>query len=86
VALNTHHISRTEVKERVQLYLYSPSGPPWPVVGRNLPLPLPYIYINIAITALSKYTNFRGEIFIDQNSRFFDLGDNQDSEEYMMKL
>jgi hypothetical protein len=25
--------SSTEVKERVQLYLYSPSGPSWPVVG-----------------------------------------------------
>ena len=29
------HISTTsaEIKERVQLYLYSPSGPSWPVVG-----------------------------------------------------
>ena len=25
--------SSTEVKERVQLYLYSPSGPSWPVQG-----------------------------------------------------
>jgi len=23
----------TEVKERVELYLYSPSGPSWPVLG-----------------------------------------------------
>jgi hypothetical protein len=30
-----------QVKERVELYLYSPSGPSWPVLGRNLPLPLP---------------------------------------------
>ena len=29
--------SRTEVKERVALYLYSPSGPSWPVLGRTLP-------------------------------------------------
>jgi hypothetical protein len=28
-----------EVKERVELYLYSPSGPSWPVLGRTLPLP-----------------------------------------------
>jgi hypothetical protein len=28
------------VKERVELFLYSPSGPSWPVVGRPLPLPL----------------------------------------------
>ena len=26
-------ISTVEVKERVQLYLYSPSGPSWPVLG-----------------------------------------------------
>jgi hypothetical protein len=26
-----------EVKERVELYLYSPSGPSWPVLGRTLP-------------------------------------------------
>jgi hypothetical protein len=25
--------SNTEVKERVELYLYSPSGPSWPVPG-----------------------------------------------------
>ena len=29
----------SEVKERVELYLYSPSGPSWPVLGRHLPLP-----------------------------------------------
>jgi hypothetical protein len=34
--------SSAEVKERVELYLYSPSGPSWPVIGRPLPLPLPY--------------------------------------------
>ena len=36
--------SSTEVKERVQLYLYSPSGPSWPVIGRALPLPLEWIH------------------------------------------
>ena len=30
-----------EVKEREQLYTYSPSGPSWPVLGWTLPLPLP---------------------------------------------
>jgi hypothetical protein len=30
-----------EVKERVELYLYSHSGTSWPVLGRTLPLPLP---------------------------------------------
>ena len=30
--------SSAEVKERVELYLYSPSGSSWPVLGRPLPL------------------------------------------------
>jgi hypothetical protein len=32
--------SSAEVKERVELYFYSPSGPLWPVLGRTVPLPL----------------------------------------------
>jgi hypothetical protein len=32
--------SRAEVKERVQLYIYSPSGPSWSVIGWIFPLPL----------------------------------------------
>jgi hypothetical protein len=32
--------SSARVKERVELYLYSPSGPSWAVLGRALPLPL----------------------------------------------
>jgi hypothetical protein len=31
--------SSVKVKERVELYLYSPSGPLWPVLGWTLPLP-----------------------------------------------
>jgi len=33
-------LSSLEVKERVELYLYSPSGPSWLVLGWTLPLPL----------------------------------------------
>ena len=33
VALNTHPGSSAEVKERGELYLYSPSGPSWLVLG-----------------------------------------------------
>jgi hypothetical protein len=33
-----HPSSSAEVKERVELYLYSPSGPLWPVLGWTLPL------------------------------------------------
>jgi hypothetical protein len=29
--------SSADVKERVELYLYSPSGPSWPVLGRISP-------------------------------------------------
>jgi len=32
--------SIAEIKERVELYLYSPSRPSWPIIGWNLPLPL----------------------------------------------
>jgi len=39
-----HHppTTSTEVKERVELYIYFPSGPSWPVIGWALPLHLPY--------------------------------------------
>jgi hypothetical protein len=30
--------SSAEVKKRVELYLYAPSGPSWPVIGWTLPL------------------------------------------------
>jgi len=33
--------SSAEVKQRVELYLYSPSGLSWPVAGLTVPLPLP---------------------------------------------
>jgi hypothetical protein len=42
VTLTTHPYLPAEVKERVQLYLYSPSGPSWPVLEWTLPLP--YLY------------------------------------------
>jgi hypothetical protein len=46
--------STAEVKERVELYLYSPYGPSWPVIGWNLPLPLlPSLSAAVAV-ALSR--------------------------------
>ena len=33
--------SGAEVRKRVELYLYSPSEPSWPVLGRILPFVLP---------------------------------------------
>ena len=35
--LDHPHPSSAEVKERVELHLYFPSGPSWPILGRNLP-------------------------------------------------
>jgi hypothetical protein len=33
-----HQPECAEVKERIQLCLYFPSGSPWPVVGKTMPL------------------------------------------------
>ena len=33
-------LSSAKVKERVELFFYSPPGPSWPFIGRTLPLPL----------------------------------------------
>jgi hypothetical protein len=52
------------VKERVQLYFYSPSGPSWPVLGRALPLPV-YKF------ALRHVTNFMQHL---QTSTVTELG------------
>jgi hypothetical protein len=41
-----HLPSSAGVKERVELYLYSPSGPSWPVLGRSLPLPFTRTFPN----------------------------------------
>jgi len=43
--------SSAEVKERVVLYLYSPSGPSWPVIGWTLPLSLP-LPMNVAVQSV----------------------------------
>jgi hypothetical protein len=58
------HQSSAEVKERVDLYLYSPSGPSWPVIGRTLLLPLLYtlnvrfIWISVRQTARNTFGLF----------------------------
>jgi hypothetical protein len=44
--------SSAEVKERIQLYLYSPSGPSWPVIELTLPLPFTF-YRRFSPLALS---------------------------------
>jgi len=46
--------SSVEVKERVELYLCSPSGPSWPIPVWTLPLPF-YLQLFIGITNRSNY-------------------------------
>jgi hypothetical protein len=45
--------SRAEVRERVELYLYSSHGPSWPVIGCTLPLPLT---VNSSLLTVALYT------------------------------
>ena len=44
--------SSADVKERVELYLYSTSGPLWSVLGRNLPFPFHPFIIDSTQTAV----------------------------------
>jgi hypothetical protein len=46
--------SSAEVKERVELYLYSPSGPSWPVLRRSLP----FFYLTSSVD-LCKFAFFK---------------------------
>ena len=41
--------SNAEVREGEDLYLYSPSGPSWPVLGWTLPLPFTLIWNRLSI-------------------------------------
>jgi hypothetical protein len=53
--------SSAEVKERVELYLYYPSGPSWSVLGWTLPLPLPLLYCLCALKASLNYPEIWNE-------------------------
>ena len=57
--------SSTEVQERVELYLYSPTGPSWSFIEWNLPSPLPYylfiyvlIYLFIYLLAIYLFISY----------------------------
>jgi hypothetical protein len=47
--------SSAQVKERLELYLYSPSGPSWPVVGWTLPLLLTHSLVKSTLVNLSMF-------------------------------
>ena len=64
--------SSAKVKERVQLYLYYPFGPSWPVLGWTLPLPLltnctPVIYdmhmVQVSLQLLTFYIIYLQKYF-----------------------
>ena len=58
--------SRGEVKERVELYLYSPSGLSWPVLGRTLPSAL--------LEQVGKYTSTNSEVVLGHSLQFTKCG------------
>jgi len=61
--------SNAEVKERVELYLYSHSGPSWPVL--RWPLPLFYLYSrsNACILSVCKISNDHLQCFFTSNQQ-----------------
>jgi hypothetical protein len=61
--------SSAEVKERVDLYLYSPSGSSWPVLGRTLSLLYKYSYSFRSMLPLSLEICARGLLFAQQAGR-----------------
>jgi hypothetical protein len=59
--------SSTKVKERVELYLYSPSGPSWPVLGWTLPYPGNFVLYFLKAN-IYKYSVITDIIFIHQTN------------------
>jgi hypothetical protein len=47
--------SSVEVKEKVELYLCSPSGPSWPVLGRTLHVPFTKVLTAVNVTIKGSY-------------------------------
>ena len=47
--------SSAEVKEIVELYLYSPSGPSWPDIGWNLPLSFTFMEVYTRMFLINQF-------------------------------
>ena len=75
-AVNHPPPSSDEVKERVALYLYSPSGPSWPVLGWALPLSFFYWSTPLLHTRFSSFIALLagGKIFLKNHSTIFCRG------------
>jgi hypothetical protein len=61
--------SSAEVKERVELYLYSPSGPSWLVLRRTLPLPVIHVWLHVSTNYTVIFRSFRQHKFQNQNCK-----------------
>ena len=65
--------SSAEVKQRVELYLYSPSGSSWPVLGQTLPLPFTFYgnkwKLTILISRITQLSPWQGWRRTLQNSQ-----------------
>jgi hypothetical protein len=66
--INHTHLSSSELYERVDLKLYSNSGPSWPLRGYNLVIKiysvLLYYEINFCLTGFRKDTDYENIILI----------------------
>ena len=61
----------TEVKETVELYLYSPTGPSWSVLGWTLPLPFVITFIQGIYNHIPETDQFSGaQLFRSYNLRY----------------
>jgi hypothetical protein len=63
--------SSVEVKEGVELYIYSPSGPSWHVLGWTLPLPLPLPSHRITLTSGDEYKARNSSLWCTPSSTLF---------------
>jgi hypothetical protein len=52
--------SRDEVKERVELHVYSPSGSSWPVIGRTSPYTVLVLHVVSCMISLCVVTEIQG--------------------------
>jgi hypothetical protein len=91
LALTIHpHQSSAEVKERVDLYLYSPSLPPWKVTEKKLPFNIAMMII-ITGTTYNKNCNNNSDNGYDDDDYYYDSNNNnknmsQKTAKFLQKL
>ena len=67
--------SSAEFKERVELFLYSPFGPSWPVIGRTFNFTLQVIFLIHLVADILQFQNFKLEIYrsVIENQRLWKI-------------